>query len=264
MCAFVLALEATSGLVLRNFDEFQQMYSGTSTLVGKGNFGSVNIGTRISTGETVAIKTTAFYRNEVAALLQLQHEHIITVYDIATNGTSCLIAMEYASKFGALLNLGNSPVKNASTLQNTFLELAKTVKYIHSNGWNHRDLYVNNLVRANDGKVKIIDFGIAVPYRDSGRHDDIWKLGQSMLILAMNRVVWNHVLPGDKRNKLYEVLDRKSSCPLATLLRSMLGLNRKTNTMTIDDVLNHEYFKTTAINDECEQWRHSIANFDKP
>ena len=108
---------------------------------------------------------------KLAALLQ--HENIIHVYDFGETEGSYFIAMEYlfgkdlksvftkTSQINAPLGLENSLLIAAKICEG--LEYAHNLKDLHGASLNiiHRDISPQNIFITYDGKVKIIDFGIA-------------------------------------------------------------------------------------------------------
>ena len=45
-------------------------------------------------------------------------------------------------------------------------KIASAVLYLHSRDIAHRDLKLENIIYANDGNIKLIDFGFAVKSKD--------------------------------------------------------------------------------------------------
>jgi len=108
---------------------------------------------------------------KLAALLQ--HENIIHVYDFGETEGSYFIAMEYL--FGKDLKsifTKSSQINTPIGIENSLLiaskiceglEYAHNLKDLHGASLNiiHRDISPQNIFITYDGKVKIIDFGIA-------------------------------------------------------------------------------------------------------
>lgn len=117
-------------------------------------------------------KVTHFIDEARLAAL-LQHENIIHVYDFGETGGSYFIAMEYL--FGKDLKsvFDKSSQKDLPiSLENSLfialkicegLDYAHNLKDLHGKPLNiiHRDINPQNIFLTYDGKIKIIDFGIA-------------------------------------------------------------------------------------------------------
>ena len=82
------------------------------------------------------------------------------IYDISEDNGVCFIAMEYVA--GSTLeqaNTGSSlPLKDAMKYAT---EIADALAAAHSAGIIHRDLKPANIIITEDGRVKLLDFGLA-------------------------------------------------------------------------------------------------------
>ncbi len=100
-----------------------------------------------------------FYR-EAQALAKLKHPNIVQVLDVKKYYNLHFIILEYI-KGNPLSNL----LKNVPLPLETTLSIIKGIcdglYYIHSKGIIHRDLKPDNILINEEGKAKIIDFGIA-------------------------------------------------------------------------------------------------------
>jgi len=100
------------------------------------------------------------FQIEAEAVAQLQHPHIVQVYEVGTVDRKPFLAMELLGR-GTLtekLNLGlPSPREAAELVQ----QLAQGIHYAHQRGIIHRDLKPANILFGDDGYAKITDFGLA-------------------------------------------------------------------------------------------------------
>jgi len=97
---------------------------------------------------------------EAQAASRLNHPNIVTIHDISEENGVCFIAMEYVA--GTTLeqtNTGNVlPLNLAMKYAG---EIADALAAAHSAGIIHRDLKPANIIITEDGRVKLLDFGLA-------------------------------------------------------------------------------------------------------
>ena len=143
--------------------------------LGSGAMGVVYLAEDPRLGRPVAIKTlkTAspdvigspellkrFYR-EAQAAAKLCHPNIVTIYEIDEANGVPFIAMEFLE--GANLQKIISERKEMLILKKLqiIIDLCKGLDYAHQHGVVHRDIKPGNIMVADSGQVKIVDFGIA-------------------------------------------------------------------------------------------------------
>ena len=97
---------------------------------------------------------------EAQAASKLNHPNIVAIYDVSEENGVCFIAMEYVA--GTTLEQANTgkglPLKHAMKYA---AEIADAIVAAHSAGIIHRDLKPANVIITQDGRVKLLDFGLA-------------------------------------------------------------------------------------------------------
>ena len=97
---------------------------------------------------------------EAQAASKLNHPNIVAIYDVSEENGVYFIAMEYVA--GATLEQANTshglPLKYAMKYA---AEIADAIVVAHSAGIIHRDLKPANIIITDDGRVKLLDFGLA-------------------------------------------------------------------------------------------------------
>ncbi len=137
--------------------------------IGHGGFGTVYRAYDSSVGRQVAIKVltaggqdvSARFRNEAQVAGNLRHENIVTVYEYGEHEGQPFLAMEYLE--GEDLQHILASGRQLSLLQKCDImsQVAEGLYCAHRNGVVHRDVKPANIMVLPDGRVKIMDFGIA-------------------------------------------------------------------------------------------------------
>ena len=100
------------------------------------------------------------FKQEALATSALNHPNILTVYDIGDHeGTPYIVAeLLEGGELREQLNEGALPVREAL---NYAKQITQGLAAAHEKGIVHRDLKPENLFITQDGRVKILDFGLA-------------------------------------------------------------------------------------------------------
>jgi eukaryotic-like serine/threonine-protein kinase len=96
---------------------------------------------------------------EAQAASRLNHPNIVTIYDIFEEQGVCFIAMEYVA--GTTLDLANNGGLPLKDTMKYAAQIADALAAAHSAGVIHRDLKPANIIITEDGRVKLLDFGLA-------------------------------------------------------------------------------------------------------
>ncbi|MCA1563898.1 MAG: serine/threonine protein kinase, partial [Acidobacteria bacterium] len=150
--------------------------------LGSGGMGDVYLAEDVRLGRRVALKSPsdtwlaspdarARLHREARAAAQLNHPNIAAIYDVLDLDERPHIVMEYVEgeTLSARVRRGRLPVPLAVDIG---LQLAEALASAHEHGVIHRDLKPGNVVITPDGRVKILDFGLA-KFRAAPRPDDL-------------------------------------------------------------------------------------------
>src|SRR5262249_47778600 len=142
-----------------------------TTKLGAGGMGEVYRARDTRLDREVAIKVlpTSFandadrllrFEQEARATSALNHPNILTIYDIGSNDGSPFIVAELLEGEELRQLLNNGPLSQRKAID--FAEqISSGLAAAHEKGIIHRDLKPENLFVTKDGRVKILDFGLA-------------------------------------------------------------------------------------------------------
>jgi len=102
----------------------------------------------------------ARFEREARAVAALNHPNIVTVHSIESAGDTRFITMELVKgqSLDQLVSQGPMPVER---LLDIGIPLADALVAAHARGVVHRDLKPGNVMVTREGRVKVLDFGLA-------------------------------------------------------------------------------------------------------
>ena len=163
MASRVLGHDAFVGLELGHYRIAEK--------IGAGGMGQVYRAQDEHLGRDVAIKVLPpgtlsdenarkRFRDEALILSKLNHPNIATIHDFDTQAGADFLVMEYVPgvTLSERLAAGPLPEKEVACLGG---QLAEGLAAAHERGVIHRDLKPGNLRLTPDGRLKILDFGLA-------------------------------------------------------------------------------------------------------
>jgi serine/threonine protein kinase len=103
---------------------------------------------------------------EGAICMALKHRNVVTTYEygMTTQGEQYIV-MELIEGMGLnfLIETNNSLLKGNRI--DFLTQVAEGLAYVHKQSYLHRDICPRNIMITKEGHVKLIDFGLTVPYR---------------------------------------------------------------------------------------------------
>ncbi|MCX8139346.1 MAG: serine/threonine-protein kinase [Thermogemmata sp.] len=98
--------------------------------------------------------------------LSLRHDNIVRTYEhgISTQGDPFLV-MEWIEGLGLNYLIETRSKQLNGNRINYLCQLCDAVQYLHDNRWLHRDLCPRNVMIDNEGVLKLIDFGLTIPWK---------------------------------------------------------------------------------------------------
>ena len=141
--------------------------------IGSGGMGEVYLAEDTKLDRKVALKVLppelaeseerrARFKREAKAVAALNHPNIVTVYSVEEDDSVHFITMELVKgkTVTELLPKNGFPL---SKFFDVAIPLANAVAAAHQEGITHRDLKPDNMMVGDDGRVKVLDFGLAKP-----------------------------------------------------------------------------------------------------
>jgi eukaryotic-like serine/threonine-protein kinase len=102
-------------------------------------------------------------QREADTIALLNHPNICTIYEIDDHGGSRFIAMERVNGVNLKLHMARTTLSDQEIVDIT-RQVAQALQAAHEKGIVHRDIKPGNIMVAEGGIVKVLDFGLARRY----------------------------------------------------------------------------------------------------
>ena len=167
--------------------------------IAHGGMATVYLGVDTRLDRTVAIKImhaelaadedfVARFIREARSIAQLSHPNVVAVFDQGADGHQLYLAMEYVrgrTLRQLLTERGRlSPRESLDIIESVLAGLAAA----HEAGIVHRDVKPENVLLAEDGRVKVADFGLARSLTGNSKHTKTGVLMGTVAYLAPEQV----------------------------------------------------------------------------
>lgn len=205
-------------------------------VLGEGGMATVFRGVSSESGDTAAVKilkvaaetpqADARFLREVQTLLKLKHPNLMQVYDWGeTEQRRAYIVCELLEGESLAQRLADGRKLGMGEIQKLLRPIAEALDYIHKNGLVHRDVKPGNIFCCSDGRVKLLDFGIA-------RGIDLASITQTGQVMGTPRYMSPEQVKGDIHPATDQyalgliVLELLTGCKLFQDLEPMAILSR--------------------------------------
>jgi serine/threonine protein kinase/Tol biopolymer transport system component len=193
-CGTKLGVDKEAPAITKTLETpFPQLTKGTTLTdryeilgaLGTGGMGEVYLAEDTNLKRQVAIKVLpqqfaldkerlARFEREARLLASLNHPNIATIYGLEKSDGQQFLVMELVEgeTLRELISKGPLPLDEALE---TCKQIAEGLESAHEKGIIHRDLKPSNVKVTPDGKVKILDFGVAKAFREQPDDSDTSK-----------------------------------------------------------------------------------------
>jgi serine/threonine protein kinase/tetratricopeptide (TPR) repeat protein len=140
--------------------------------LGEGGMGVVYLAEDLKLGRSIALKllppectrstqARARFLREARTAASLNHPNICTIYAVDEADGRVFIAMEHIDGESLSDRIARGPI-GISEVISTGIAVAEGLGAAHSHGIVHRDIKPGNVMVTSDGRVKVLDFGLAL------------------------------------------------------------------------------------------------------
>ncbi len=159
--------------------------------LGAGGMGEVYRARDTRLGREVAIKVLPEalardadrlrrFEQEARTIAALNHPNILAIHDIGTHDGAPFLVSELLEGMTLREKLEAGPLPVRRAIENA-LGIAQGLAAAHEKGIVHRDLKLENVFLTRDGRVKVLDFGLAKLVRPEERNETALTLASSTL-----------------------------------------------------------------------------------
>jgi len=152
-------------------------------MIGRGGMGIVYLARDTKLNRSVAIKSMPVqlaedstarmrFRREAQLLASLNHPNIAVIHEIIEEEKSGYLILEYVPGQTLAELIAREPLKLEEALT-IGRQIAEAVSAAHEKGVVHRDLKPGNIKLTPDGRVKVLDFGLAKAYVSKAKSGEI-------------------------------------------------------------------------------------------
>lgn len=140
--------------------------------IGAGGMSDVFLAKDHSLGREVAVKIlkqefaedrtfVAKFRAEAQAAAGLEHPNIVSIYDVGSEGSLYYIVMEYVEGITLKTYINKKGRLTYNEALSIAIQVGRGIEAAHKKNIIHRDIKPQNIIISREGKVKVMDFGIA-------------------------------------------------------------------------------------------------------
>ncbi|OVE79256.1 hypothetical protein BVY01_02995, partial [bacterium I07] len=263
--------------------------------LGEGGMGEVYLAEDTKLKRKVALKflpphltkdkeATERFKREAQAAAALNHPNIVTIHEIGEYEGQIYIAMEHVDGHSLREEIEKGPVE-VEKVVNITKQICEGLDKAHKADIVHRDIKPENILIDNDGRVRILDFGLArmkgvskltkesstlgtvnymspeqVRGKEVDQRTDIWSLGVVLFEMLTGEVPFKGeyeqaVVYGILNEKI--LLQSNISNDLGTIIGKILNKNQDERYMNVQEI-EKDLIKITGKTVKREKQQKSI------
>ena len=139
--------------------------------IGRGGYGYVFLGRKLSEQQCAAIKVLPIsratpelsrrFKHEIEVQQDLRHPNLIRFVDSGQDGNVHYMVHEFMDGGDVRALLRQETILPLDTATTIIAQMARAVQYLHENGIVHRDIKPANILLSSTGMARLIDLGLA-------------------------------------------------------------------------------------------------------
>ncbi|MEM9456632.1 MAG: tetratricopeptide repeat protein [Myxococcota bacterium] len=137
--------------------------------IGRGGMGTVyaayddkldrKVAIKVLLDQWAGLEARRRFQREAQAMARLSHPNVVTVHEVGHSEGEVFMAMEFVH--GQSLDAWIRTEPGWAEVLEVFIQAGEGLVAAHQAGLVHRDLKPHNIMRGEDGTVKVLDFGLA-------------------------------------------------------------------------------------------------------
>jgi len=216
-------------------------------IIGRGGMGVVYLAHDTKLDRSVALKSIpaelqasstaqARFKREAKLLASLNHPNIAVIHEIIEEKKSGYLILEYISGETLAERIAHKPLKFEEALSFS-QQIAEAVSAAHDNGVIHRDLKPGNIKITPDGRIKVLDFGLAKASisEDKKVENTVTQPGRIMGTPVYMSPEQARGKPTDKRSDIWSF-----GCIMYQMLTGELPFEGETSTDTLARIIERQ------------------------
>ena len=212
-------------------------------------------------------KRNARLKREIASLIELNHPHVIRIYDYFIESNHLIMIFEYCSGGSLYKEITSSGGLSSERFLEVSREIIQALHFCHSHSIAHRDIKPENILLDDHQRAKLADFGLSIQCDGTYIHSssgsslfqppeifkhvpydpfpaDVWSLGVTFAYMLLGRSPWQVESPPLLMHYISKgnIFIKKQTPPeIADIIRKMVIVNPKQR-ITMEELANHPLF----------------------
>jgi predicted ATPase/signal transduction histidine kinase len=197
-------------------------YEVGNTLLSNDHY-EICLGKRLSDGKKIALKKSVFQKGDLMSVSKLGHEYDIMkgldhpgipkAYDFQFDGKTAVLVEEFAEGKSLRDQIFKTKLSYDSVLD-IAIKLTDILHYLHGQSVIHKDISPGNIVVADDGKVRLVDYGIS---------SNLYSESNEMLNIDKIEGTLNYISPEQTGRTVYSVTSTCDFYSFGILLYELLA-----------------------------------------